>query len=175
MTRITVAPGIYQDRYGFQIRWRDHGVPRSQRFPLDTPLEVLKRFRATQVSQAAPTPDERIGSFVRDVVAFLRLRRGKESYKSDRAHLRPWVHRFTRRSRWTVTRVDILAAIAEWEQDGYSAREIRHRVKILAQLYRTLSPSEPRTPCDGAQSGTDSAAPRHRAARGTGGEPASRR
>lgn len=147
MKRTTIATGIYLDRYGYSVRWRDHGVPRSQRFPRDTPVSILKAFRVRQVRDASPAPGERLGSFVRDAVRFLSTRRGKPSFKADRAHLRPWIHRFRDRSRWGVTREHVAAAIDDWTQEGYSTGEIRHRVKILRRFYRALSPDLP-TPCD---------------------------
>lgn len=147
MTRTTIDTNIYKDTYGYTVRWRDHGRTKGQRFPLDTPLSVLKAFRDRRQIDAQPPPMEKAGSFIRDAVRFLATRRGLTSFKSDRAHLRPWIHRFHRLSRWTVTPEAISAAVGEWTRKGYSAREIRHRVQILRTLYRTLAPGQP-TPCD---------------------------
>lgn len=147
VTRVTVDTNIYRDRFGYTVRWRDHGQTKAQRFPLDTPLPVMKAFRDRRQLDAQPAPMEKAGSFVRDAVRFLKTRRGLVSFKSDRAHLRPWIHRFRKLSRWAITREAISAAIGEWTQKGYSAREIRHRVQILRTLYHTLSP-EQTTPCD---------------------------
>lgn len=147
MPRVTVDTNIYKDRYGYTVRWRDHGHTKSHRFPLDTPLPVLKAFRDRRQLDAQPAPMEKAGSFVRDAVRFLKTRRGLVSFKSDRAHLRPWIHRFRKLSRWAITREAISAAVSEWTQKGYSPRELRHRVQILRSLYRTLAPDQP-TPCD---------------------------
>lgn len=147
ITRETIAPGVYQDQYGYAVRWVSHGIRREKRFPRDTPIEVVKAFRARQVQQAAPPPDTPTSSFVRDIVTFLRTRKGKKCYKADRAHLRPWARRFPGKSRWSITRDDVMRAIAEWTADDYSAREIGHRVKLLKQVYLTLEPGSA-TPCD---------------------------
>lgn len=83
MTRRTVAPGVYEDAHGFSVRWRDHGLSKEKRFPIDTPLSVLKAFRARQISQAQPAPDEKPGSFVRDVARFLKLRRVRRCHRKE--------------------------------------------------------------------------------------------
>jgi integrase/recombinase XerD len=111
---------------------------------------VLKDWRRRKRQQAEPPPAVQAGSFVRDIVRFLKARRHLASFKSDRAHLRPWVHRFTRLTRWAITTEMIDTAISDWTVAGYSPREIRHRVKILQQLYRTMAPGD-KTPCDGAK------------------------
>lgn len=140
-----VALGVYRDRYGFRVMWRDRGRLREKRFPLDTPLDTLKAFRARQTKIAGPKMQTR--GLARDVVTFLRTRKSLPTFKSDRAHLRAWLQRFPHRNRWTLTRTDVQLAIAGWEGQGYSAREIRHRVRVLKQLYVTLDPDQP-TPCD---------------------------
>lgn len=145
MKRVTVTTGVYRDKYGYEVRWRDG----SKRFPLDVPLEDLKAYRARQQRQATERKRHTDGgSFVRDVARFLRTRRGRPSFKSDRAHLRPWVHRFRQGSRFSVTRDAVQLVVNAWRDKGYSPRELRHRVRILRQLFRWLDPGQP-TPCDG--------------------------
>lgn len=147
--RRTIARGIYEDRFGFTIRWREGGIPIEKRFALDTPLERLKQYRAEQLRQVADVRrSEQTGSFARDVVRFLRLRTGRPSFKSDRAHLRPWARRFKKLSRWHIKREHVEQAMAWWRAEGYSARELRHRLRILQQLFYTLDGSSARTPCD---------------------------
>jgi len=146
MTRTKIARGIYRDQYGHEVRWMD-GRERSKRFPLDAPLDELKAFRARMQKQVANLRAVTApASFPRDVVKFLQPRKGRACYKSDRAHLRPWVQRFRRRSRFEITMADVQAAVDQWAV-RYSAREIRHRVRLLGQLFRAFDPSRP-TPCD---------------------------
>jgi integrase len=143
--RRTIARGIYEDRYGFEVQWRDRGLSRSKRFPRDTTLDHLKAWRRTKVLQATDKR-EPLGSFVRDAVRFLARRRRLVSFKSDRAHLRPWIHRFRTLSRFAVTREHIQAAIEEWAAAGYSPRTLRHRRRILGQLLTALDPDRA-NPC----------------------------
>lgn len=147
MSRRTVTRCVYQDAYGYTVRWREHGLTRDQRFPLDTPLPVLKAWRDRRELEAHPPPTDKAGSFVRDVVRWLATRKGRPCFKSDRAHLRPWLVRFRQRSRWAITRDHVIAASGDWQRDGYSAKEIHHRVKTLQLFFRSLSPGQS-TPCD---------------------------
>ena len=149
MKRRTIAKGVYEDAYGYEVRWRD-GRPQSKRFPPDAPLGELKAFRARMQRQAGDRRRvEGDGSFVRDVARFLRTRRGRPCFKSDRAHLRAWTKLFRRQSRFAVTSADIQKAVNGWAA-RYSPREIRHRVKLLQQLFRHVDPGYP-TPCAGVK------------------------
>jgi integrase len=141
VNRRTVAKGVYVDPYGYQVRWRDRGVPRQKRFPLDTPLDHLKEFRKARLQRAKQQRElHGDGSFVRDAVRFLKARRRLPSFKADRSHLRPWIHRFRRMSRWAVTADQVGRALQEWAALGYSTRTLRHRVRVLTALYHALDP-----------------------------------
>lgn len=143
----TVAVGVYADRYGFEVRWRDRGHLRSKRFPADTPLDILKAWRATRQRQAIGKQDT-AGSFVRDATRFLARRKALASFKADRSHLRPWIQRFRKMSRFAVTRDAVRSAISEWTLRGYRPRECRHRWRILSQFFSTVDPDAP-NPCTG--------------------------
>lgn len=146
MTRL--AAGVYADRYGIRVTWAERGRQREKRFPADTPLDTLKRWRARQVGQAAEYASTARSALARDVVRYLKTIRGRPSFKSERAHLRAWVHRFPKLSRWTLTRDHVRGAIGEWQAKGYSPAELRHRLKALRRLYVALDGSKAPTPCD---------------------------
>lgn len=149
MTRI--ARGIYRDRYGYRVVWREQGRAREKRFPADTPIETLKKYRARQVGQAAQYTEASRTGLARDVVRFLRpLRRTRKAFGTARAQLRAWLRLYPRLSRWALTSAHVREAIASWQGDGYSAQEIRHRVGILRRLYRFCDGPTTPTPCDGA-------------------------
>lgn len=126
-----LATGIYADRHGYELRWQDAGRTQTKHFPTDTPLATLKEKRATYAKQARrPRPDE-TGSFPRVAVRFLSSRRALVSFKSDRAHLRPWIRRFRSASVWAISGDQIRKALDDWQRQGYSARTLRHRLRIL--------------------------------------------
>jgi integrase len=147
--RERVATGVFRDRYGYGVLYWERGHRREKRFPLDAPLEKIKAWRKRTLAQLADvTQAERGGSFTRDVVRFLAARRNRPSFKADRSHMRPWIHRFKHTSRWSIDRDDVQAAVTEWEDAGYSPKEIHHRVRLLRQFYETLDGSRAPTPCD---------------------------
>jgi len=149
MKRHTIARGIYRDTNGYSVRWPspDPTKPHEQRFPLDTPHDVLKRFRATQIGQSRTRPATRGGSFVRDCAKALRLLRQRSAIEQLRSHLRPWVTRFPRQSRWTIDRKDVLAAVADWQADGFRPGTIKQRIIALRTVFRTLDADDPIACC----------------------------
>lgn len=44
-SRVTIEPGIRRDRYGYEASVRVDGKCKTQRFPHDTPLAVIRRWR----------------------------------------------------------------------------------------------------------------------------------
>lgn len=138
-----VARGIYRDAYGYELRWQEAGRTRTKRYPGDTPLDILKQQRASKVRLATQVaPKQTQGSFPRDAARWLKSRKGAPSFKSDRAHLRPWVHRFKLKSRWVITPEAIRTALDEWRRRGYAARTLRHRLRVLKSLYQTFDQTE---------------------------------
>jgi integrase len=131
--RIRVATGIYRDASGYAVIYREAGRPVEKRYPLDTPIARLKTIRAHAIDAAPPMV--KAGRFVRDAVRFLAGRKSLASFKSDRAHLRPWIHRFVLKSRFAITREMVREALQHWHRDGYSPRELRHRWRILSQCF----------------------------------------
>lgn len=148
-TKRTVARGIYRDAYGYEVRWPPGGRHCTARFADDVPLLKLIEFRKRKVREATDVKRATSGSFARDVARFLKTRAKKPSVGSDRSHLKHWLQRFRRRSRFDVDRDDVRQAVAEWTPNC-AAREIRHRVAILKQLYRWLDPGQP-TPAEGVK------------------------
>lgn len=148
--RTRVALGVYRDKSGYSVCWPEAGKQKETRFPPDTPIYKLKDHREQQLARIKATA-RRAGPAVglaRDVVRFLKRRKGLPSFKSDRSHLRPWVHRFPRKSRFALTAADCAEAVAEWQEAGYSPKEIRHRVRILQQLFHALDGRRAATPLD---------------------------
>lgn len=149
MTKRTIARGIYQDSYGFEVRWMSDGRVQQKRFPLDAPLLKLIEFRKRMCREATDRKHATTGTFPRDVARFLKTRKKRPCYKSDRSHLKPWITAFKRASRFDITKADVEEQVNDW-RSKYSAREIRHRVKLLQQVFTWCDPGE-RTPCDGVE------------------------
>ena len=147
--RTRVAEGIYRDKAGYSVMWREQGKKKETRHELDTPLYKLKEHRRAQVERAAKQPkaDTRYG-LARDVVRYLRTRKGRAGYKAERSHLRAWVHAVPRTSRWALTREQAQRVVADWQAAGKSPQTVWHRVKALRAVYRTLDGPHVHTPLD---------------------------
>lgn len=147
MSGARVARGVFRDAWGYEIRWRDRGRTRTKRMPLDVDLETLRKYREAKVRISTQQKHRAEGSFARDVRNFLARRKGFASHGADRSHLRCWLPRFRRASRFDVTREAIAAQLGAWRL-RYSARELRHRWRILSQLFEAMDQQYP-NPCKG--------------------------
>lgn len=162
--RVRIGVGLYQDRYGLSATVKVGNVQREKRYPLGTDLEDLrtwqKRTRGTLlIDQPERQPMTRRSSFARDVVRYLKQRKGLASYRSDRAHLAAWVERFKTKARSLITKADVELALAHWRTHGQrrlkqkiarpvAARTLRHRLRVLSALYAALDGAKAPTPLE---------------------------
>lgn len=137
----------------FRVTWlNQYRKQKEKKFPVDTPIDYLKKFRAHQEKIAADAAQVHAfkthtsGSFVRDIVQFLKTRKRLPCFKSDRSHLRPWARRFGRLSRHSITRQMVILALADWTDKA--PRELRHRLNILRQVFYFKDGDLAPTPCD---------------------------
>lgn len=142
-----ILRGVYRDKWGYEIRWRERGKTRTKRLPLDTELDALTRVRDTKERIRSTQKKADDGSFARDIRNFLARRKGLASHAADRSHLRCWLPRFRRGSRFSLTREAIAAQLGVW-RTTYSPRELRHRWRILSQFFEALDPDQS-NPCKG--------------------------
>jgi len=150
--RMGVIPGkIAVEKY--RVCWTDErGKRREKTYAIDTPIDKMIAFRKrmeSNVADAGTVAGTTDGGFGRDVVRFLKTRKGMPSYASDRSHLKPWVNLFRRGSRHAITHERIAVAVADW-RGHYSPREIKHRVGLLKKLFHCLDHDGRKgpTPCD---------------------------
>lgn len=147
--RRRLAKGIYEDAYGRSVIVSVHGTPEETRFEKDRPLDVLQRWRARRLGEVAEsTPRDPRGSLARDVVRFLKTRKGLASYKAEKSNLKAWARALNNPARWAITAADIAETMATWRAEGYSQQTLRHRFRILRQLFRTLDGRRVSSPFD---------------------------
>lgn len=134
-----------------------HGVQREHRFPLDVDAETIKRWR-TQVRaeldgehDEADGPQPVRGTFAVDLPRYLKLIEGKVSFKSDRSHLKAWLPFIGSMKRNAVKSSHVKAAFAAWLAAGKSARTVRHRRRVLRELYQGLDGAHARPPIKGVK------------------------
>jgi len=147
--RVRIEEGIYGDNYGIAARVTVGALAREKRFPPDRSDEALNKIRqwrartlgnlledhAQQTKQRA---DPR--SLTRSAASYLKRRKGRQGYASDRSHLKAWIAALGPKRRHQITREDIERVIADWRKLKKPASEttIRHRVRVLRELYQAL-------------------------------------
>lgn len=147
--RITVAKGIYKDSSGFEVRVMVNRVPHLKRFPLETPLDDLKRARRQMKGRAETEhPKPRTHTLAADAPKYLKLMAHLASMRNRRAHLDAWIALYGDRYRHQITRAEVLNARVHWINAKVAPKTINHRVMTLRHLYRTLDGRTAETPCD---------------------------
>ena len=138
-----IGTGIYRGPRGYFVTYQHGGrTKESPLLPLDMTLAQVKAWRDYHMKHAAPPPLRATGasgSLARDMVRWLRTRKGAPSYEAARSHVKAWIPKFGRRSRYAITLEELQLQIAQWVASGdVSIRTIRHRVDKLRQVYNLL-------------------------------------
>lgn len=152
-----IAKGIYPDPGGFEARVTVKGKPYAKRFPPDTPLLTMEQWQADERSyrlnayadDQAETPSATRGTVAGDAKRYLETRIGRAGYKSDRSHLAAWIAVFGTRSRHKITRHEWIKQIAKWHKADTSPKTLRHRARVIKELWHYLDGAKARTPLDG--------------------------
>lgn len=134
-TRVRVEEGIFEDQWGFAVIVKVRGVTKERRFPPTTDRETLRSARIqlrAELDQDRPTPESR-GTFGAAAEAWLARKRGMPCYKAERSHQKAWPFRETPLRAVTPDRV--AALVATWKSEAVAARTIRHRVRVLREIY----------------------------------------
>lgn len=158
--RVRVAPGIYDDQYGRAGTVKVGRIQREQRFPADEPLDTIKawqvRTRADLTedrdeTRAIEEPIPERGTFASDLPRRLKQIEGRVSYHSDRSHLRAWLPFLGKLPRRIIRPSHVRAAFSAWLADGKSPRTIRHRRRVLRELYQGLDGAHAKPPLKGVK------------------------
>jgi integrase len=158
--RTRIADGIYADQYGIAAVVKVGRFQRERRFPRDTPLEQLQSWQIQkraeldaerQDAAATDEPEPERGTFVKDLPRYLKLIAGRASFKSDRSHLRAWLPHIGSMKRTAIKPSHVRLAFAAWLQADKSARTIRHRRRVLREMYQALDGAHARPPLAGVK------------------------
>lgn len=152
-----VATGILPDALGFEVRVHVAGHRYTKRFPPDHPVELMQAWQAEERAyhlRCHSDDDAARGTVVRGTLAgdakhYLQKRIGREGYKSDRSHLKAWTDPHGKTPRHKLTRHDCERQISTWLSAGKAPKTIRHRVRVLKELWHALDGAKVRTPVDG--------------------------
>lgn len=141
-TRIRLEDGIYRDAIGLSAVVSVQRQTKEKRFDAQRDLQDLRIWRANTTAillkRARLTSDH--GTLARDFAKYLRSRKGRPSYTSDRSHAKPWILTFGRRKRHQLTRQDALTLVATWVTAGVAPRTLRHRVRVCREMFEYFDP-----------------------------------
>jgi integrase len=157
MDRTRIAPGIHEDRYGFDVRVKAKGTPRTKRYPPHTPLETMQAWQAhtrgellDRAADAGTVPTSR-GTLAAALPRYLDQIAGKTSFKADRSHLRAWLPLLGTWLLYRITTEQVNRAIAGWRVAGVADQTIIHRCRVLRELYHTIHGPTAKHPVTGAK------------------------
>lgn len=147
--RRRLATGIWRDDCGISILVRRGAHLHEVRRPLGTPLTECRRLR-TELTQTlrvtSPPPAER-GTFAADVARYLTLAGHLSDVTARRSELRAWLAVLgSRRSRYSVTREELLGVRATWLAAGVSPKTVNNRLTAFRALWTTLDGPEAACP-----------------------------
>jgi integrase len=147
--RTTLARGIYADSGGLEVRVTVGGITYSERYPLGTSLDDLKKaWRKLRSLGDTETPRAERGSLIADAKRYLDLIRHLSTAGDRDAHLRAWIALYGNDARTSLTAADVLKARALWLTQGLAPKTINHRCDTLRNLFHRLDGQRAPTPCD---------------------------
>lgn len=151
MERHRVAVGIHRDQYGYDVRVKAKGAPRTKRFPLSAEIPAMQiwqaRTRAELLDRAADATAPSIrGTLAEAAPRYLKQIAGRVSFKADRSHLTAWVTLYGTLALSRITTEHVNLAIAAWQTEGVADKTILHRGRVLRELYQTLHGKAARHP-----------------------------
>lgn len=168
MDRRQLPTGIYIERGKYKAVAYYKGHEQSKRFPIDTAIEFIEAWQARTAGELAdahadsamadgPAPER--GTFAGDLPRRLKQLEGTAQLKSDRSHLTAWLPFIGKMLRSVIRPLHVIAAMDAWKREGKSPATIRHRRRVLRELYNKLDGPHSRPPLKGV-SAPKSAEPR---------------
>jgi integrase len=152
--RLRLAEGVYQDRYGVSVMAKVGNLQREIRHPLGTDLEILKSARLqlkAQLDAERGTVRPVTGTLRADAQKWIARKKGHVSFKSERSHLAAWYPALGETLRSAISRERVETIIAGWRESGVALRTIRHRCRVLRELYQALDGPKAANPLDGVR------------------------
>lgn len=155
--RTRLEEGIYEDAYGIAATVKVGKVQREGRWPHGTDREIIRSWRIQKRAELdkdrAETPEIPRGTLRRDGDRWIERKKGMPCYPSDRSHLHAWYPKLGPMMRLSITREHVETVIAEWRSASVAARTLRHRVRVLRELYHALDGERAPTPVDAVSLG----------------------
>lgn len=141
--------GIRRRRRGWRVEIRIHGKLHAKQYPLETPIQELKDWRAEQLEKFGGTVDA-TGTIAADIPTYMGRVAAMPSYKQREAHLWLWVTELGRaRSRHSVTDAEIEYILQAWLDAGLAPATVKKRRTALQSFYAKLNGRKGKNPVKG--------------------------
>ncbi len=154
--RKRIAECVYEDACGVAVTVKVGTRQLEERYPLGTSLDFLAARRREMRDRLHDDQDRQTttavpGTFASDVETFLKAIAHRTAFKADRSHLKAWLQVLGPLQRKRIRPSHVTKAIQDWQQGKKSARTIRHRVRVLRELYRHFDGKHAPTPTIGLE------------------------
>ena len=149
--RTTIAPGIYQDKYGIAAVAKANGKREEERFPPDTPIADMQAWRTMMVRRLATEPPDTIEGTLADWIRqSLESVTSMPSYEARRADSEAWIPTLGQRDPRSILPREITTQLNLWAEQGYAASTLNHRRQAINACYAFMDPNGP-NPVSGTQ------------------------
>ena len=152
---VRIAPGIIREENGYRVYVKVGDVQREKRYPLGTPLRVMKAWRddmRAQLRKLVPKVGKHtLRADALRYLAHMKTQLVKAGYASRVCEINAWLPAFGDMPRNKITRSMILDERQRWLSDPKAPKgpkTCNHRVRALRHLYRYLDGKNAPTPCD---------------------------
>jgi integrase/recombinase XerC len=130
---------------------RRGGRQRETTFPADAGLREMKKWQTherAKLLRQGIVPAR--GMLEADVPTYLSKMKRKLAFADSREdEINVWLGRFGNRKRHTITRDEVRRQIKDWEEEGFAASTVRHRMTALSTLYDVLDGDDGYNPVKG--------------------------
>jgi integrase len=151
--RTRVAEGIWSDKYGVSGLVKLGGVQREARFPHGTALEHIQSWRVqtrAELDAERGTVPVVTGTLRADGEKWIKRKAGMACHAADRSHLAAWYPALGDRVRNSINRQHVETVMSTWRTHDppVAVRTIRHRCRVLRELFHALDGAKGKTPLD---------------------------
>jgi integrase len=145
--RVRLEPGIYREGDGFSAIAVAGSKRKERHFQAGTALKTIRQWRedtrtalrAELAKEAPRTVPQGTSTLKQDVQAYIKTIRGTmTSWKSRRSELDAWAAAFPKRTRASLTRLDLATQLDLWARRGVAVRTLNKRRNALIQLFTAL-------------------------------------
>lgn len=136
-----IDTNIFEDAKGIRAIARAAGRRREKRFPKSAALKTIKAWQddtRRELRVISGTRARLSGTLAGDVLHYLDLLPSGRRRSTTAAILSHWVRALGTQRRTSLTAAILQATMDAWQGDGHAGSTVKHRRRVLAQLWTAL-------------------------------------